>query len=831
MNCDQPDSARRDTSGETGVALVVTILLLMLISLLMLGFVTSIIADQRASALGGDQTQAYGAAHAGLEKLTSDLADVFAADVSPSAAQVSALAAGVPSIPGFQFVSPGGTSGYSITFLADAQGNPAALDAAGTTITSGPFEGFRGIIIPYEITVTARSQIGAEVRMRRTLQNVAIPVFQFGMFSESDLSFFAGPNFNFGGRVHTNGNLFLAEGNGATLTMADRVTAVGEVIRTNLSNGWSTATNYTGNVNIRTSSNSYRNLARNEGSLVGTIPSALNEAGSLWTNLSVGTYSGNVRNGRTGARRLDLPLVSQGAQPIDLIRRPAATEDAASPVFAQRFFGLAGIRILLSDTAAAITGLPTVTSAAPEALNQAIGGAPLAVAGAGAPYTSAAGTPLVGGFIKIERRDAAGAWRDVTLDVLALGTTSRNLSSGTLNTPSPAATPCAEPQPDAVIRLQRIRDVPAANAPCGVGAAATPGTDYWPLALYDTREGKLRDSSTGNIALGGIMHYVELDVNNLRRYLAGQIGTFGAQTRSDNGYIVYFSDRRNNRNTGGQETGEYGFEDVVNPGDAAGAPNNALDAGEDLNTIVPAVATLETYGRVAVNIPASALTPFLAGALPTTTTTDVAAARANRPVHFRRALKLVNGAVAPILPGLTIAAENPIYVQGNYNSEANDTTTGQHGAYAVIADAVTLLSNNWNDIRSFVSPASPASRTAVTTGYRMAIIAGKSVSFALPTYSPAPTQDFGTDGGAHNFLRYLENWAGHTLNYRGSIVSFYASRQAVGTFKCCTTVYGAPTRAYVFDTEFLTPALLPPGTPMFRDVNTLTFRQMLRPNQ
>jgi len=27
------------------------------------------------------------------------------------------------------------------------------------------------------------------------------------------------------------------------------------------------------------------------------------------------------------------------------------------------------------------------------------------------------------------------------------------------------------------------------------------------------------------------------------------------------------------------------------------------------------------------------------------------------------------------------------------------------------------------------------------------------------------------------------------------------------------------------------PALLPPGTPMFRDVNTLTFRQILRPTQ
>ena len=89
----------------------------------------------------------------------------------------------------------------------------------------------------------------------------------------------------------------------------------------------------------------------------------------------------------------------------------------------------------------------------------------------------------------------------------------------------------------------------------------------------------------------------------------------------------------------------------------------------------------------------------------------------------------------------------------------------------------------------------------------------------------------GTDGGAHNFLRYIEDWGGQTLNYRGSIVSFFISRQGVGTYKCCTNVYSPPSRGYNFDTEFLTPNLLPPRTPMFRDVNTLTFRQILRPTQ
>src|SRR2546427_9298428 len=88
--------------------------------------------------------------------------------------------------------------------------------------------------------------------------------------------------------------------------------------------------------------------------------------------------------------------------------------------------------------------------------------------------------------------------------------------------------------------------------------------------------------------------------------------------------------------------------------------------------------------------------------------------------------------------------------------------------------------------------------------------------------------DFGTDGGTHNFLRYVENWGGQTLNYSGSLVSLYFNRQAVGSYKCCNTVYGAPTRAYAFDVTFLIPASLPPGTPRFRDINNLSFRQTIR---
>ena len=74
----------RNTSRESGMALLTTLLVLMLISAMMVGFYAAVNSDVRAGAIDRDQTQAYAVAHAGLEKLTSDLASLFNGDVSPS---------------------------------------------------------------------------------------------------------------------------------------------------------------------------------------------------------------------------------------------------------------------------------------------------------------------------------------------------------------------------------------------------------------------------------------------------------------------------------------------------------------------------------------------------------------------------------------------------------------------------------------------------------------------------------------------------------------------------------------------------------------------------
>jgi hypothetical protein len=111
----------------------------------------------------------------------------------------------------------------------------------------------------------------------------------------------------------------------------------------------------------------------------------------------------------------------------------------------------------------------------------------------------------------------------------------------------------------------------------------------------------------------------------------------------------------------------------------------------------------------------------------------------------------------------------------------------------------------------------------------VAVAGGKNLAFPFPSWENATDYGFGTDGGIHNFLRFLEDWntPGATLNYGGSLVSLYYATYDTGIFKCCNySIYSPPTRNYVFDVDFTNPAGLPPGTPMFRDVESLGYRQM-----
>lgn len=923
---------------DSGIALLTTLLLLLLMSSLLAGFIVLVMAGEQLTGETQDQTRAFYSAEAGMEKMTADLGTLFNSTYSPTPTQLATIQNGAPYIPQIKYLAPNGTSGY----VLDYPGKPGVPLTRNIQISSGPYQGMVGIGTSYTLTVTSHTDTGAEVMLRRNTQTVGIPAFQFGVFSDSDLSFHAGPNFNFGGRIHTNGNLFLAEGNGNTLTLSDKVTVYKDVIRTNIANGLSiSAGGWGGNVNITTGSG-MRLLDQTEGSLQGTVGSSPNPN---WPTISQTYYQYNLINGTTGVQsplNLANVVLSKGVSgPIDIIRRPIAGEDASNPdVLGQRYFAQASMKILLSDDPQDIMQLPCVDAATQPVDLSTLAWAdpgsvppsgyltspanipawynthktPLATSAAGIAKTSSTAAPpssgyvgngngywlpkyepVITGFLKIEIQigynSPCGKWQDVTKEILNLGVAGRNLNPN-LDLTNPAnqwpnvpplpgvqagPSACPDPNPDAVIRLERVRDNPSnpVNGNCGVDLTTAPvtlpknSTDYWPNVLFDTREGTFRDNvpTSGLVMVGGVMHYVELDVKNLARYFTGAIGTNGPGAMDPSSapynFAVYFSDRRGNYVAspipGGwppaspktHETGEYGFTDFVNLNDGPnGCPNGTLDQGEDL----AGKSLLYTYGQTPT---ASVTSRFFGDALPNAMSSNsncagqtslwpgyflnnAQEARMNPPVFFRRALKLVNGSninqylgtkLCPgnVVCGLTIAAENPIYVQGDYN--ANSSNMGfndPHVASSVVGDAVTLLSNNYNDINSFAFPYTLGSRGATTTWYRTAVLAGKGAAFP---WISGTANDTGSDGGVHNFLRYIENWGGQTLNYRGSIISMFYNRQAVGIFKCCTTVYSPPTRGYNFDVEFLTPSLLPPRTPMFREINTTGFSQLVYPEQ
>src|SRR3954468_24647545 len=103
----KPTHTTPDTR-EHGIAMLTTLMVLMLMSALLVGFTTVVMSDQRYRFIDRDRGQAFYAASAGVEKLTADLGNLFLTNVAPTTAQVTALtdAANKPNITGIAFSAP-----------------------------------------------------------------------------------------------------------------------------------------------------------------------------------------------------------------------------------------------------------------------------------------------------------------------------------------------------------------------------------------------------------------------------------------------------------------------------------------------------------------------------------------------------------------------------------------------------------------------------------------------------------------------------------------------------------------------------------------------------
>lgn len=155
------------------------------------------------------------------------------------------------------------------------------------------------------------------------------------------------------------------------------------------------------------------------------------------------------------------------------------------------------------------------------------------------------------------------------------------------------------------------------------------------------------------------------------------------------------------------------------------------------------------------------------------------------------------GGVTPArLEGLTICTPDPLYLWGNYNTTVD---RGNYPPCAILADSVSVLSNNW----TFAQDLAGGTPAAVSTTYR--------VSYAINNM-PTDLDNISRDasGGVHNAIRYLENWGGQTYTFIGSLVVMNRSRYSRGYV---SGYYGAPTRNLQFNSDLLTMPGIPPETP------------------
>ena len=173
------------------------------------------------------------------------------------------------------------------------------------------------------------------------------------------------------------------------------------------------------------------------------------------------------------------------------------------------------------------------------------------------------------------------------------------------------------------------------------------------------------------------------------------------------------------------------------------------------------------------------------------------------------AVRVADGSALPA-DGLTVVTPDPLYVLGNYNASGASLNNGANVANtapaALIGDAVTVLSTNWQDGYNSSTPLSarPPSATTINAATLEGIVQSSGGNYS---------------GGVENFLRLLEDWSANStvLTYNGSIVVMFPSQYATNNWSY-GNYYTAAKRDWAFDVNFMTQKGLPPITPEVRAI-------------
>lgn len=572
--------------GERGAALPMALIILVLLAVIAMTVMAVASSEIRIAGSDLQRTQTFYASAAAMEKMTSDLSDLFSRTSHPTAAQLYRIQNSPPP----ELVNMGFTFNQQLTLDNDALA--ALRRSQGITddafpyvnIPSGPYAGLSATISPYLMTSTA-TQAGtdAQVALQRQVNSYLIPLFQFGMFSDEDVELHPGPAFTFNGRVHANGNIYV-NGN---VRFLSKVTTANEFVTDVFRNGSpktaSTLSMQVGSVNSPITMGSVWGGPLFPGATSGqrgfSPNSPTGTANTDWESVSVAAaqtgffnqFGGQLLTRTTGAVPLLLPMQLGGNPTREIIKR--SRPDDTQILGQSRYQNKAQIRILIDDESKPLPDASGIPAGQGVALSSFV------------PATLPEGVaPNNGGGRALWRIKDDGTYLDTSATALKQGNSTGALADtvrGVKAMPVPPPAPSPTPEPD--------KSINGVSIPWGAGISGRI------LIQIVDPDGNFRDVTRQILSLG----MTEGEPNGivyLQRPLWAAFTQGARDVNGANNSLTFFAGGNTNLGTSGGlnaasvvQEGTYGYlsnlsEDVSN---GAGVRKDQPGGAGDWNSIVP----------------------------------------------------------------------------------------------------------------------------------------------------------------------------------------------------------------------------------------------------
>ncbi len=287
--------------SNAGFTIILFMALLLMLTLAGINAVMTSTTEVDIAGNEMNQNNALYAAEAGLEKACAQIEHSYKTSATPP-----------NPLPSGEFtIDDGGGAPMTVTFSVQ-QLSSSTLK----TLHNGAYQGLYAHATEFEVSSEAgtdNSQIKSDLRL--VIESDLIPLYQFAVFYEPVLEIAPGPPMTLGGRVHSNGDIYIQSGN--SLEVNSHLTAAGNIFHGRYGDAGQSVSN--GDVLI----------ADQNGNMVSMFQDGdwVDAGASDWVDHSLELWAGRVEDGSHGITELNMPVVRSG-DPIDMIKTSGESADS-----------------------------------------------------------------------------------------------------------------------------------------------------------------------------------------------------------------------------------------------------------------------------------------------------------------------------------------------------------------------------------------------------------------------------------------------------------------------------------------------------------------------